>query len=907
MTDRQEPASRAPSEAVPATDRSSLDRGLRDDVRLLGDLLGAAIRRDRGDAFVETIERIRALAKAVRADQDPAASGAARDALRDYLAGLPEEALIDVARAFNQFLNLANIADHHLQIRRYRAPLGGGAEEEALASVFERLREAGQSAEALHAAVADLEIELVLTAHPTEVVRRTLIRKYDAIAGALAERVHANPEQQAELRDRLARLVAEVWFTDEIRRERPTPQDEAKWGFAVIENSLWTALPRFLRRVDRELTGAGGDDLSPLARPVRFAIWMGGDRDGNPNVTADVTREVLMLARWMAADLFLRDVEVLQDRLSMSRATPELRRLAGAEATEPYRAVLRSLRDRLRATRDWADGLDPAIPEGGGDLVLEDADLVGPLQACHDSLVAVGLEDIADGELLDTLRRAAAFGVHLVRLDIRQSSDRHADVFDALTRWLGLTDDAGRSYEGWSEEARQRFLLAELRGRRPLFPEEWTASDEVHEVLATCRELARHPAAAVGQYVISMATAPSDILAVVLLLRECGVRTPPPVVPLFETLDDLDGAAATMDALLSIDAYRDRIGGVQPVMVGYSDSAKDAGQLAAAWAQYRAQEALVEVAERHGVRMPLFHGRGGAVGRGGGPAHAAILSQPPGSLNGRLRVTEQGEMIRFKFGLPTLAEQSLSLYVGATLEATLLPPPAPGPEWRAAMDRLAAKALEGYRGVVRGEPGFVDFFRTVTPERELGKLAIGSRPARRRQSAGIESLRAIPWVFAWTQIRLMLPAWLGTDGALREVVETDERALFVEMAERWPFFRMQMDMLEMVLAKTDAGLFGWYRQRLGEPAMADLGDALGARLVALERDLLTLRGETVLLSGDAPLRTSLDVRNTYLDPLHLLQAELLVRSREAVSPPEAVERALLVTMAGISSGLRNTG
>lgn len=881
-----------------------LDPELRDDVRFLGELLGRAIRADRGDGFVDVIERIRALAKAVRGGPGEHASW---DALRVYLADLPETELVDVARAFNQFLNLANIAEQQHQIRRFERAGDGAGQDDLLAGVFARLHDGGRSPEEIAATIADLSIDLVLTAHPTEVIRRTLIRKYDGIAAALGARESTTERRRGEIEGRMARLVAEAWYTDEIRHERPSPQDEAKWGFAVIENSLWTALPRFMRRLDGELDSLGAGRLPLEAAPVRFAIWMGGDRDGNPNVTAEVTREVLMLARWMAADLFLRDVEELQSQLSMARATPDLRRLVGADEREPYRALLRGLRDRLRRTLEWADGLDPTPPADPTRVVLSDADLLGPLLACHSSLVECGMSEIANGELLDTLRRVAAFGVHLVRLDVRQSADRHTDALDAITRWLGLTDAEGRGYGDWDEARRQAFLLDELQGRRPLFPEHWEASDEVREVLATCAEVGRQPPGAIGQYIISMAAQPSDVLAVILLLRESGLDHPLPVVPLFETLDDLDRAAGTIDGLLSIDWYRTWVEGHQHVMVGYSDSAKDAGQLAAAWAQYRAQEALVDVARSHDVRLTLFHGRGGAVGRGGGPAHSAILSQPPGSVAGSLRVTEQGEMIRFKFGVPALAEQSLALYTGATLEATLLPPPAPQADWRAEMDRLAERALAAYRGVVREEDGFVPFFRAVTPERELGTLSLGSRPARRRKSAGIESLRAIPWVFAWTQIRLMLPAWLGTEAALHAALEAGERDRLVAMSEGWPFFRMQIDMLEMVLAKTDRDLVGWYRQRLEAPEMADLGDALSARLGDLQRDLLILREAPRLLDDDPQLRESIAVRNTYLDPLHLLQAELLARSRQSVSPPEAVQRALKVTMAGISSGLRNTG
>ncbi|MEE4360111.1 MAG: phosphoenolpyruvate carboxylase [Pseudomonadales bacterium] len=878
-----------------------LDPELREDVRLLGELLGQAIATDRGADFIATIEHIRSLAKGVRRGQRD------WDGLRRYLAELPQASLVDVARAFNQFLNLANIAEQYHLVRRERRNRREDPDADLLRGAFERLLAGGCDGETIASSLGALSVELVLTAHPTEVIRRTLIRKYDAIAEQLEARDRSEPSDRAEIDQALSRLVAEAWYTDEIRHERPSPQDEAKWGFAVIENSLWDALPRFLRGLDRELGRLGQARLDLAASPVRFAIWMGGDRDGNPNVTAPVTREVLMLARWMAADLFLRDVEALQSQLSMTRATPDLQRLAGADAREPYRRVLRDLRERLRRTRDWAERLDPAPPADPESCVLEQADLIEPLLACHASLTACGMGEIADGELLDTVRRAACFGIHLVRLDIRQSAERHTDVLDALTAHLEIRDAAGRTYGAWDEAERQRFLVAELDSRRPLFPRAWPKSEAVAEVLDTMAVVAAQPPGAIGQYIISMAAQPSDVLAVILLLRDAGLTLPIPVVPLFETLDDLDRAPQAIDALLDVPWYRTWSGGHQQVMIGYSDSAKDAGQLAAAWAQYRAQEALTAVAARRGVRLTLFHGRGGAVGRGGGPAHAAILSQPPGSVAGSLRVTEQGEMIRFKFGLPAVAEQSLALYTGAVLEATLLPPPAPPVPWREEMDRLAARALDGYRSVVRGDDRFVEFFRAITPERELGKLSLGSRPARRKASAGIESLRAIPWVFAWTQIRLMLPAWLGTDTALAAALEEQERPLLTEMIERWPFFAMQIDMLEMVLAKIDPELFRWYQQRLVEPSLGALGDDLRERVTALTADLLRLREEDMLLERDPQLRESLAVRNTYLDPLHLLQAELLARSRASVEPVPDVERALQVTMAGIASGLRNTG
>ncbi len=862
-------------------DLKHLDAPLRDDVRQLGWLLGRVIADDRGEAFLEQIETIRALAKEARN------GGAAEWAqLSSFLADVPADNMVDVARAFNQFLNLANIAEqHHLT----RPHLDNSAE--LMLPEDNRLEET----------LATLDIELVLTAHPTEVLRRTLIQKYDAIAAVLAERdqtPHGDSEQT------LRRLIAEAWHTDEIRQTRPTPQDEARWGFAVVESSLWQALPQFMRELDDARATCGLPPAGLDAAPIRFATWMGGDRDGNPNVTAEVTREVLMLSRWMAADLFLRDVDALQASLSMRACSEELTAVVG-EVAEPYRELLKQVRGRLLRTRDWAAELELTPPSDPETVYLTNAELYEPLALCHRSLVASGMAVIANGPLLDTLRRVAAFGVHLVRLDVRQDAARHTAVLDELTRYLEVSGD-GTGYADWQEPERQRFLIAELENRRPLFPTRWPVSEEGAEVLATCRTIAEGNGAGIAQYVISMAEAPSDVLAVILLLRESGLTRNLPVVPLFETLADLEGAAASIDALLSIPWYREYVSDYQQVMIGYSDSAKDAGQFAAAWAQYQAQEQLVEVARQHAVRLTLFHGRGGAVGRGGGPAQAAILSQPPGSVAGSLRVTEQGEMIRWKLGLPELALQTLRRYLTATLEATLSPPPAPTAAWREAIADMSQLALASYRAVVREDPRFVGLFRSLTPEQELGILALGSRPSRRKPTAGIESLRAIPWVFAWTQVRLMLPAWLGTDTAMHETLEHDKADVLTEMLD-WPFYRMQTDMLEMVLAKADATLARYYAERLTDESQRATVAALCERLTGLTQDLLRITGAPHLLANDPALAESLNVRNTYLDPLHLLQAELLARWRDKRMDQDAVEQSLQVTMAGIASGLRNTG
>ncbi len=878
---------------------TDIDARLREDVHLLGELLGNTVREQYGDEFLQKIERIRHGAKADRrATGDDGA-----EQLSSSLKDLGEEELLPVARAFNQFLNLANIAEQYQLIHRRDADQPAPFESRVLPELLERLKASGHSADSLARQLGKLEIELVLTAHPTEVARRTLIQKYDAIAAQLAAQDHRDliPAEREQIKQRLQRLIAEAWHTEEIRRIRPTPVDEAKWGFAVIEHSLWHAIPSYLRKADHDLHAATGLRLPLEAAPVRFASWMGGDRDGNPNVTAAVTREVLLLARWMAADLFLRDVDQLAAELSMQQASPALHAAAG-ETAEPYRAVLKQLRERLRATRNWAHASLVQTQPAGAEVLDSNRELLEPLQLCFQSLHDCGMGVIADGPLLDCLRRAVTFGLFLVRLDVRQDSSRHTGAMSEITDYLGL----GR-YAEWDEDARIAFLLRELASRRPLLPAHFKASAETAEVLATCREVAAAPAASLGSYVISMAGAASDVLAVQLLLKEAGILRPMRVVPLFETLADLDNAGPVIEQLLLLPGYRSRLHGPQEVMIGYSDSAKDAGTTAAAWAQYRAQEKLVQICREQQVELLLFHGRGGTVGRGGGPAHAAILSQPPGSVAGRFRTTEQGEMIRFKFGLPAIAEQNLNLYLAAVLEATLLPPPMPEPAWREVMDQMAADGVKAYRAVVRENPQFVEYFRQSTPEQELGRLPLGSRPAKRRQG-GIESLRAIPWIFGWTQTRLMLPAWLGWEAALENALARGDGERLAQMREHWPFFRTRIDMLEMVLAKADMDIARLYDQRLVSAELLPLGARLRDLLSQCCAVVLGLTGQSQLLAHSPETLEFISLRNTYLDPLHQLQAELLARSREReASLDSPLEQALLVTVAGIAAGLRNTG
>ena len=864
---------------------------LRENVRILGELLGDTILENQGPELFRKVEDIRRLGKSLNVSED-----ADPGPLIDELGYLEDKDILPIVRSFSQFLNLANIAE-----QQYFAS-AEAQQRDALEDTLEQL-EGNLGKDEVEEALKNLNIELVLTAHPTEVTRRTLIRKYERIAQALAElkRTDLLPYERNELKTGLRRTIDEIWHTNEIRDERPTAVDEAKWGFAVIENSLWQAVPQFMRELDRSARRRLGQGLPVDASPFHFYSWMGGDRDGNPNVTHAVTREVLLLGRWMAADLYLKDIHELAGDLSMSEASEEL--LAQVEDHRtPSRARLHGLRKRLERTLDWAERrVKGESVEAPNDVILSRQDLLEPLMDCYQSLQDCGMQRVADGALLDCIRRVHCFGINLVPLDIRQDSDRHVQAINEITQYLELGD-----YASWNEEERQAFLLEQLSSKRPLVPRHWSPSDDTREVLDTARILAEEPTETISSYIISMARQPSDVLAVALILKESGLAWNVPIVPLFETLDDLDRSYHVMDKLWSMDWYRKYTDGRQTVMIGYSDSAKDAGKLTATWAQYKSQENLVKLAAEKDIHLMLFHGRGGTIGRGGGPVEKAMASQPPGSVRGAIRVTEQGEMIRYKFGLPRVAVRSLGIYVAATLRATLEPNEAPKPEWRELIEAMSQASLKGYRGVVREDERFVPYFRSLTPEQELGKLALGSRPAKRKATGGVESLRAIPWVFAWMQVRLNLPSWLGARQALEYGLEQDADTL-QEMVDHWPFFSAFLDLLEMVLGKADRSIAAYYEKQLVPEDLHSLGEQLRDDLKHCETLLNRIKQQKELLAGDPLLAQSIQVRNPYTDPLNYLQAELMKRERKTGDFDPQLERALKVTMAGIAAGMRNTG
>jgi len=878
------------------------NQALRQDIHLLGTLLGDTLAAQEGPELLQLVEHVRVLAKDARRGES-----AEFEQLRSELSSMPVTLSLPVARAFAHFLNLANVAEQHHRGRRRRAhrrdpaarPQRGSCED-----AFARLLAGGISADHLYDAVTSLRIELVLTAHPTEVSRRTLVEKYHRIAELLSQRdgTDLTREEQEAVINALRREIMTAWGTNEIRGRQPTPIDEVRSGLVLFEQPLWDALPRYARELDRALIASTGRPLPIDATPICFGSWIGGDRDGNPNVTPEVTRQTCLWHRWVAAELYLRELDALRGELSLSAGSPALRAAVGG-APEPYRALLRGVRARMAATRAWLESSFQRHHDPGEDVYLDARPLAEALQLCHESLLEQRQELIAGGRLTDLRRRVATFGLTLARLDIRQEAGRHTAALSAVTEALGLG-----TYCDWDEGARLEFLNREIVAERVRIPDRLTADADVTDTLDTFRTIARIPRSSLGAYVITMASRASDVLAVELLQCACGMTPPLRVVPLFETSRDLRNAGDVIDTLLAIPAYRERIRGRQEVMVGYSDSAKDVGRFAAGWDLHRAQEAIVDASRRHGVALTLFHGRGGSVGRGGGPTHLAIMSQPAGSIDGTLRVTEQGEMLQALFGVPDIALRTLEVYTSGTLEGWLSPVAAPRPEWRACMDQLRDTAAHSYRAIVYEHPQFMDYFRASTPHAELARMNIGSRPGRRPghgDAEGVASLRAIPWQFAWTQTRLMLGAWLGLEDAFDQAFARGECGRIQEMYREWTYFHSAIDLIEMVLAKADARIAAEYDHRLVPAELQEIGIDLRRRLQRATAIVREVTGHQELLESNPVLRRSIDVRNPYVDPINIVQVELLRRAR--LQDDDDVRAALLVTINGIAAGMRNTG
>jgi len=907
------------------------DAPLRADIRAMGSLLGQIVKAHHGEDIFQKIEELRALSKKWReagAGRSPETAKEADEIfaeLTKVCAKLSNEEILVIARAFNGFLSIANAGESHHRIRR----LNMATREEALPDRYDScggalksLLEQGHSPDAIFDALTSQKVELVLTAHPTEVNRRTMLEKQRRVQRILTKgdylrerNIPSTGYDQTQLDRALRREIASTWQTDEVAREKPTPQNEAERGTLVVETVLWEALPAFLRRLN-SVTEKNLDKSLPLdACPVIFSSWMGGDRDGNPNVTPDVTREVNLKNRAKAASLLSRDLQRLRRELSIMECNDDLRAVVG-ETKEPYRVLLAEMTAKMDRTQVWAEEQLESTQQqsqyGVKDVYTSKKELVDELMMIYRSLAETDNEIEADGFLTDIIRNVHAFGLTMVTLDIRQESDRHEEAVDSITRYLGLG-----SYSDWDEDTKLTWLQQQLASPRPLIRAgEWNDNPKFFsptavDTLETFAMIAEQHEGSLGAYVISQATNASDVLAVLALQKDAGVKKPLRVAPLFETLDDLTGAANTMKTLFSLPGYMGAIDGKHEVMIGYSDSAKDAGRLAASWAQYETQEALAKVAREHNVEMTFFHGKGGTVGRGGNPqTFQAILAHAPDTINGRFRVTEQGEMINQNLGYQDRAERTMDIYTAAVLAEKLTEHVRPTDEWRTLMKTISDVSCNAYRKIVSEDERFVPYFRSATPELELSNLNIGSRPAKRKPTGGVESLRAIPWNFSWTQTRLNLPTWLGVGEAFDKILNSGDGDKLREMYREWPSFRTTVDMVEMVLAKSEPKVAQHYESMLVSDEKAkELGAEIRHLHAQTEDAVLDLTGHSVLSEENKVLVQLLSVRNRYVDVLNCLQTETLQRIRKYDDGKEdkVLKDCLLTTITGVANGMGNTG
>ena len=884
-------------------------------IHLLGEILGSVIKKQENTAIFDKIEKIRTLSKNSRGSNEGLNKQSFKK-LKNQISNLTSTETLIIAKSFSRFLDFSNIAEslysihniHDHVIRKTQETNEIVILEEALLDVQ---KNPNVSKNKFFNVAKNISIDLVLTAHPTEVKRRTLIQKYANVNNILDELNNIQilkkqniKREKGILEKKLKEEITSVWKTDEIKRSRPTAVEEAKWGLAVIEDSLWNSIPKICSRFDNAVNKFTNKNLPINYSPIKVSSWMGGDRDGNPNVTSKTTMEVVLLSRWEAASLYEKEFTKLIQSLSLFDCSKKIKKQVG-KTWEPYRVFLRPIRNKLQQTqREIEDALLEKREPRKKLLVNSINEILDPLNEVYNSLCSVKCDIIANGLVLDIIRLSHTFGLNLAKLDIRQESSRHTSLLNTICKKLAL-----KEYTKLSEQEKIKFLTREYKSKRPLIPNKIKFNNTDKETWETFKMIANTSNEFLGAYVISMTSKVSDILAVLLLQKEAGVKNPLRIVPLFETLSDLQNSSKIVDNLFKNRWYTNIFSNEQEIMIGYSDSSKDAGKFAASWAQYCAQEKLCSVANKHKIKLNFFHGRGGSVGRGGGPVYAALLSQPPGTVMGMTRVTEQGEVIQQKYGSESMAEYSLGTYIGAVLEATLSPPSKPSKEWRALIDSMSIISSKAYRHYLLEDEDFLKYFDKVTPKNIIGKLYIGSRPSKRNASKDIKSLRAIPWVFAWTQIRMLLPAWLGTYEALNFASKGKNKKILDEMIKNWPFFYEMMDMLDMVLIKTDQRVIRYYEECLATPELKKIGNELRAKLT----ELIEINKKIIpnnIINQRKAFRKSIKLRNTYAEILNLLQADIMKRLNKKninTKSKKILMDAMIVTISGISASMKNTG
>jgi phosphoenolpyruvate carboxylase len=905
---------------------------LREETRYLGRVLGQVLRDQTGIEGYERIERIRQEAVGFRRAERTEAK-AVRARLEQQLNALSRDQTLDVVRAFSYFLHLLNVAEdrqtNRLALERARgdaAPAPGG-----FAYALAHVRAAGAGGAELDAWFARAMVVPVLTAHPTEVQRQSILDCERGIAAALSQledqRLSARQRERIEVR--LHARVLTLWQTAMIRLARLRVIDEIENALSFYRLTFLAEIPRLYEEMEATLgLTAGGKSLPVL---LRMGSWIGGDRDGNPFVTAEVLREAVTRQARTAFAHYLEEVHALGAELSMSlrlvQPTAALLDLARAaldpsphRRDEPYRQALSGVYSRLAATAAARSGyVPPREPHRAAEPYPNEAAFAADLQVIADSLASHGASPLAAVRLKPLQRALRVFGFHLAAIDLRQNADVHEAMVAELLAAVGVQ----ASYLALDEPARVALLARELATPRPLVSLHLAYSERTRSELAILRTAAeihaRYGAAALPHYIISKAASVSDLLEVALLLKEVGLFTPDgglamDIIPLFETIADLENAHDVMRAAFDMPAYRGWVAGrgdVQEVMLGYSDSNKDGGYLTANWALHKAQRALVEVHRKAGVRLRLFHGRGGTVGRGGGPAYDAIRAQPWGAVDGAIRLTEQGETIGSKYADADVGRRNLETLVAAALEASFQRPGSgeSGGRFDKVMESLSARSYAAYRSLVYETPGFADYFRGSTPIAELAELNIGSRPASRTSSQRIEDLRAIPWVFSWSLCRLMLPGWYGFGTAVEAwcAERPDGMKMLGEMYREWLFFRTVTANMEMVLAKSDLAVASRYAELVPDTA---LREAVFGRIrdewQRTVRAVQAITGQESLLADNPVLARSIRDRLPYLDPLNHLQVELLRRHRSGQTD-DRVKRGIHLTINGIAAGLRNSG